>query len=207
MSLAAALWRANADLAQATLRHPFVRGLGDGSLPRVAFEGFIQQDAFFLDAFARAFALGLARSPDREGVYDFFELLGGVLEELKLHASYAAGWGISVTHVEPARATVEYTDFLLATAALKSIGETCAAMTPCMRLYAFLGQTLSDGADASGPYVEWVRTYAAPEFEALAARLESLLDRYADDAPGVRSAYRRALELELGFFEAAWRRE
>jgi thiaminase/transcriptional activator TenA len=52
-----------------------------------------------------------------------------------------------------------------------------------------------------------VRTYAAPEFEALAARLEGLLDRYADDTPGERSVYRRALKLELGFFEAAWRRD
>ena len=51
----------------------------------------------------------------------------------------------------------------------------------------------------------WIRTYAAPDFEALAARLETLLDRYADDSPEVRAAYVRALWLEHAFFEAAWR--
>jgi len=96
---------------------------------------------------------------------------------------------------------------LLATAALRTLGETCAAMTPCMRLYAFLGQSLAtEGADGDdNPYTAWVRTYAAPEFEALAARLEALLDRYGVDSEDLRSTYRRALSLELAFFESAWR--
>jgi hypothetical protein len=32
--------------------------------------------------------------------------------------------------------------------------------------------------------------------------LEGLLDRYAEDRPTVRSAYRRAMQLELAFFDA-----
>ena len=46
------------------LAHPFVRGLADGSLPRQVFSGYVAQDAFFLEAFARAYALALAASPD-----------------------------------------------------------------------------------------------------------------------------------------------
>jgi len=70
-------------------------------------------------------------------------------------------------------------------------------------LYAFLGQELAaEGMGEDNPYAEWVETYADPEFEALAARLEDLLDRYASDAPAVRTAYRRAMTLELAFFEA-----
>jgi thiaminase/transcriptional activator TenA len=54
----------------------------------------------------------------------------------------------------------------------------------------------------NNPYAEWIETYADPEFEALAARLEDLLDRHAQDGPTVRSHYRRAMTLELAFFEA-----
>jgi len=73
-----------------------------------------------------------------------------------------------------------------------------------MRLYAHLGRSLS-AAGATGdqnPYAEWVRTYAAPEFEALAARLEGLLDRYGVDGSSVRTVYRRAMSLEVAFFAA-----
>jgi thiaminase/transcriptional activator TenA len=120
---------------------------------------------------------------------------------LKLHSGYAARLGIDLTRVEPLLATSAYTDFLLATASLGNVGETCAAMTPCMRLYAFLGQSLADRAVDRNPYAEWIRTYADREFEALAARLEGLLDRYAQ-GPRIAEIYRRAMRLELAFFEA-----
>jgi thiaminase (transcriptional activator TenA) len=203
--LAAELWAANADLALLALEHRFVRGLADGTLPRTNFEGYIVQDAFFLEAFARAYALALARCPDRHGLHEFFDLLAGALGELRLHASYAARWGLQVGDALPKPATLSYTDFLLSTAALAGIGETCAAMTPCMRLYAYLGTSLAAAGAAidRNPYAEWVRTYAAPEFEALAARLEGLLDRYALDGPSLRTVYRRAMSLEVAFFDAS----
>ena len=37
----------------------------------------------------------------------------------------------------------------------------------------------------------------------LAVTLEDLLDRHATDGPEVRRAYRRAMALELGFFDGA----
>ncbi len=203
MSLAEILWRENADFSRAALEHRFVRGIADGTLPLESFQGYVAQDAFFLESFARAYALALAHSPDRSGLRDFAGLLAGVLEELELHSGYADRWGVDLGEVTPGDATLAYTQFLLATAALGSVGEACAAMTPCMRLYAFLGQSLAEeGYDDNNPYAEWIETYADPEFEALAATLEGLLDRYAEDTPAVRESYRRAMALELGFFEA-----
>ncbi|MGY1605962.1 TenA family protein [Geodermatophilus sp. SYSU D00700] len=202
MTLATRLWADSADLAAAALRHRFVTGTADGTLPRGRFAGYVAQDAFFLEAFARAYALGVAHSRDRATLEAFADLLAGVREELRLHDGYAARWGIDLSAVEPAPATLAYTDFLLATAALGDVGEVCAAMTPCMRLYAHLGQSLA--GSATGPYREWVDTYADPGFAELAATLEALLDRLAADTPAVRRAYRRAMELELGFFDAAW---
>ncbi|CCG01103.1 TenA family protein [Blastococcus saxobsidens] len=202
--LAARLWAGNADLAAAALAHPFVAGLADGSLPRERFAGYVAQDAFFLEAFARAYALGVAHSRDRATLDAFAELLAGVREELRLHDGYATRWGVDLSTVEPAPATQAYTEFLLATAALGDVGETCAAMTPCMRLYAHLGRSLAGRASAD--YAEWVDTYADPGFEELAVTLEALLDRLAADTPSVARAYRRAMELEVAFFDAAWER-
>lgn len=207
MRLSNTLWRENEDLARAALEGSFVRGVADGTLPRGSFEHYVAQDAFFLEAFAKAYALALSRSPDREGLYRFSELVNGVIEELELHAGYAKRWSVDLARVEPQPATLAYTDFLLSTAALGSAGETCAAMTPCMRLYAFLGGELSKReTPENNPYAEWIRTYSDPAFEDLAKTLEDLLDRYAGDSPKVRSLYRRAMSLEVAFFEAALER-
>jgi thiaminase/transcriptional activator TenA len=201
MTLSARLWSDNADVAAAVLAHPFVRGIGDGSLSRELFAGYIAQDAFFLESFARAYALALARSRDTSTLLTLADLLAGVRRELGLHASYAASWGIDMAGIEPLPATLAYTEFLLATACTEDLGVIFAAMTPCMRLYAWLGASLDAGT--AGPYAEWVQTYADPAFDETARSLERLLDGCEDD-PALRAAYRRAIHLELAFFEAAF---
>lgn len=203
MSLSAQLWRDSAPAVTAALAHPFVRGLADGSLPAAAFEGYVLQDAFFLDAYTRAYAMGVARSPDRQALEAFADLLAGAREERSAHERRAADRGLDLTAVAPAPATLAYTDFLLGAAGFGDLGVLCAAMAPCSRLYAHLGQELAR-AGVTGAYREWVDTYAAPDFDELAATLERLLDRYAADTPAVRAAYRRAMQLELAFFDGAW---
>jgi thiaminase (transcriptional activator TenA) len=204
VSLAGQLWAASAGAAEAALAHPFVRGLADGTLPAAAFEGYVLQDAFFLDAYTRAYAMGVARSPDRAGLEAFADLLAGARAERAQHERRAAARGLDLAAVRPHPATLAYTDFLLGAAGLGELGVLCAAMAPCSRLYAFLGSSLA-AAGVADAYREWADTYADPAFEDLAATLERLLDRYAADTPAVRGAYRRAMDLELGFFDAALR--
>ncbi|MEV0717941.1 TenA family protein [Asanoa sp. NPDC050611] len=205
MSIARTLWLDNADLAEEARTHPFVRGLADGTLKEQTFAGYVAQDAFYLESFGRGYALGIAHSPDRKGFDAFADLLAGLRAELRLHEAYAGKLGIDLARVDPLPATLAYTDFLLATAALGDLGHLCAALTPCMRLYAHLGQSLA-AEDHADRYGDWIRTYAEPGFEQLAGRLESLLDTYA--RPGdARTAdvYRRAMRLEVSFFESAYR--
>jgi len=184
----------------------FVQGIASGDLSRATFAYYVGQDAVFLDAFCRAYALALAKSPDREGLIAFRELLDGAVDELRLHNDYAARWDVDL-HRATDPATSAYTDFLLAVAALEPVGHIAAAMTPCMRLYAYLGQQLVAHTKPQSPYREWVETYSSAEFEALARRLEVLLDRYGGDHDRLAVLYHQAMELELRFFDAAGRWE
>ena len=143
MTLSNELWAANQDLAQACLKHPFVQGIGDGTLEQAKFAYYVGQDAFFLEAFARAYSIAAAKAPDWLGFTTFHNLASEALEELRMHSSYASQWGINLDSVEPGATTRRYTDFLLATAWGKDVGLTAAAMSPCMRLYAFLGEQLA----------------------------------------------------------------
>jgi thiaminase (transcriptional activator TenA) len=205
-SLADSLWQSNRALAEAALQHTFVQGIASGELARAKFAYYVGQDAVFLDAYCRAYALALAKSPDQDGLIAFRELLNATADELRLHEDYAARWDVDL-HQAADPATSAYTNFLLAVAALEPVGHIVAAMTPCARLYAYLGQRLAAQTKPESPYREWVLTYSGAQFEAQARRLEVLLDRYGGDHDRLASLYQQAMELELQFFDAAGRWE
>ena len=197
------LWRANQDLVRACRDHAFVRGLEEGTLPQDVFKRYVAQDAFYLEAFFRAYALAAARCEGRHAMAVIFHrLMGGVLEELELHGAAARRLQIELADVVPYPSTVAYTEFLLATAWHGGLGETVAAMTPCMRLYAYLGQDLAASRSDHHPYRDWIDAYSSDALEELTAELETVLDLCAEDGPEVREAYRYALQCEDDFFSA-----
>ena len=59
-----------------------------------------------------------------------------------------------------------------------------------------------DGGARVASGVQLLMRLSEPE---TAATLERLLDQHAQDTPAVRTAYRRAMQLEVGFFDVAWR--
>ncbi len=199
-SRAGELWAAEHELVAACRVHPFVRGIASGDLARERFVAYVEQDAWFLTAFARAYALAIAKAPDLATMTALRGLLDGALEELDLHRGYAQQWGADLDP-EPSPATLAYTDFLLRVAWSEPLPHVLAAMTPCMRLYAELGQHHLPGAAADSPYREWCETYADPDFDDLASTLEDLLDRTDDGSTAVAEHYHQAMRLEYAFFD------
>ncbi|MBN2427139.1 MAG: TenA family protein [Deltaproteobacteria bacterium] len=205
MSLSKQLWNENRELALASLHNPFVQGILDGSLAKGKFSYYVSQDSFFLKAFARAYIIAGAKAPDWEDFIKLHKLAEGVLGELKLHGKYAQEWGVNVEKVKPAAATRRYTDFVMATAWGHDTGLTVTALTPCMRLYAWLGQELAAKNPSEHGYSDWIRTYSSHEIEELACDLEALVDKYADGRDDlVAATYRYAMECERDFFQAAF---
>ena len=204
MSVLQKFWSETLAIADRCLQHPFVQGLADGSLAKSKFMGFIAQDAFFLDVFARAYGAGIARAPDLEGRRAFFELAGGVFEELKLHASVAEELGLHLSQVVPLKATRSYTDFLLAHAFSGTLGELIASMAPCMKLYHFLGVALAQDGNSNAKYADWIETYAGADFANLVIQVEGLMDRYCEGSPEEMALFERAINLEYEFFDEAW---
>jgi len=204
MTFSQKLWQQNQDLVEASLNHPFVQGIADGSLDQRCFAFYVAQDAFFLESFARAYSIAAAKAVDWEGFNTFHQLAGGVLAELNLHQRYAQQWGIEIKEVTPSVVTRRYTDFLLATAWARDIGLTACAMTPCMRLYYFLGTQLAQNQAGTHQYSDWIKTYDDAEFGQLVATLEGLVDRYLIAEEKGNNIYRYALQCENDFFAAAW---
>ena len=204
------VWRAQHE-------HPFVRGIGDGSVDREQFRFWVRQDYVFLLDYARLFALAAARAPDLETMTAFARLLVETLEtEMSLHRRYAAEFDISEAQLAAetkSPATAAYTDFLLRTAALGDYTELVAALLPCMWGFSEIGSELKRrGLPADTLCAQWVEMYASPEFAELAAWCRDLLDRLAHGLPEERlgrieEAFVTSSRHELRFWEAAYRLE
>jgi thiaminase/transcriptional activator TenA len=198
------LWERNRDIAGACLKHRFVRGIAEGTLEEQIFCRYLAQDVFFLDSFARAYALAVAHSRSQQDIQAFHGLLGGVIEEQKLHQDYAEKLGVSLPNGGPNWACRAYVDFLLRTAWNSGVDEILAAMTPCMKLYSYLGTYHARGSMPDHCYRAWIRTYSSEEFSELTRKIEGLLDQHATDSQPVRDAYRYAMVCELDFFSAVF---
>lgn len=197
--------------------HPFVRGIGDGTVDPAAFAHWVRQDYAFLVDYCRLFALAAARAPDLATIGKFGELLRETaVTEMDLHRAYAADIGITPEELEAEVAsptTRGYVDFLLRTATVGDYLELIAALAPCMWGFSEIGQRLAARPrPADRHYAAWIDMYAAPEFAALASWCRELLDRMADQATPegrVRAAdaFMTSSRYELRFWEAALRRE
>ena len=197
------LWESNYELASLSLNTKFVQGIKNGDLPKIKFQEYLAQDYFFLESFARAYELAVSKSKNIKTIKILGGLLSGVSDELILHETYAKEWDIDLTTnlIEPA--TKKYTDFLEEVSINLSLIEIMSAMTPCMRLYSWLGNNLVTMIP-NNPYKEWILTYSDQSFDNLAKSLEYLIDEYdfPYDIESINFLYKKAMELELDFFRA-----
>ena len=200
------------------LGHPFVRALGEGTLPRSKFEFYIRQDALFLNELTKTFAYATARTDNPDEMRRFGELLLNTLQvERALHQSYGRKFGLSperMAATEMAPTNYAYTRHLLHVSATGSLPELVTAILPCAWIYAevgrhFRGQELPA---EDHPYRDWLLTYASPGFEEVGEWLRGVLD---DRATELDESQLRRLErifitssrYEWMFWDMAWREE
>ena len=208
--LAEPVWDAQHD-------HPFVRGIGDGTLDVGRFMHWVRQDYLFLIEYARLLATAAARAPDVATMGRLAELTNETLHtEMALHRSYAEQFGISGEELERelmAPTCRAYTDFLVRVAATGDFAEVVGALLPCMWGFSELGLALKRrGLPPEPRYAEWVEMYASPAFAELAAWCRGLLDRTAEGLPDaarrrVADAFLTSSRYEYLFWEMAWTQE
>ncbi len=164
--------------------HPFVRGIGDGTLDPDAFRVYVRQDYLFLAEYGRLLALASARAPRLELQRRFADLAREVLgTEMELHRGYAAEWGISAAELE-ARARPRRSR---APTPTSCSGSPRSATSPSSspRSCPACGATPSSPSRCRGPddelYARWVDAYAGPQFQELAAWCREVCDEVAGD--------------------------
>ena len=88
-------------IRRAILNHPFVTGIGDGTLDMEKFKFYVRQDYVYLIGYSRVLAIASARAPDLDTMGRFARLLHETLNtEMELHRSYCAQFGITARELE-----------------------------------------------------------------------------------------------------------
>lgn len=196
------------------IRHPFVCGLGDGTLPTPAFRRYLTQDYLFLVQFARAYALAGFKATRLADLRAASSGFAAILGELPLHVSFCAGWGLDeadmATTLE-ALETVAYTRFVLDCGAAGDLLDLYVALAPCVLGYAEIGWRLAAGQVPDNPYAPWVAAYAGREYQTAADIMRSTLDRLWSERGGearmatLQATFDTAVRLETAFWDMGWR--
>jgi thiaminase/transcriptional activator TenA len=216
MAFTAELWASIEDIYAAILRHPFIRGLTDGSLPPESFRFYAVQDALYLREFARALSLAAARAPEDDWIIMFDEHAAGALKvERALHESFFKDFGLSpadVAATPPAPTNLAYTSYLLAVAYGAPFHEAVAALLPCYWIYWEAGKHLERTGSPDPLYARWIGTYASEEFGAVVQAVLRATDATAATLGAAgREAMRRHFvttsRYEWMFWEMGYRRE
>ncbi len=199
---------------EAYITHPFVRGLGDGTLERACFEHYLRQDYVFLKHFARAYALAVYKSPTLADMRHAKAVLGALLdEEMTLHVEYCATRGIDEAEMEAepaAGANLAYTRFVLETGNAGDLLDLYVALAPCVVGYAEVARWLQARPTTrteGNPYAGWIETYAGESYQGVAAgavaQLDDLVTRMGGPArlPALERTFAVATRLEIGFWQ------
>ena len=196
MAFTGELWKSIEPIYAAILRHPFLRGLTDGSLPRESFKFYAVQDALYLREFARALSLAGARAPQDDWIIMFNEHAAGALKvERSLHESFFQEFGLTsqgVASTPLAPTNLAYTSYLLAVAYGSPFHEAIAALLPCYWIYWEVGKELERVGSADPLYKRWIGTYASEEFGSVVRAVLASADQVAAGlTPLERDAMRR----------------
>ena len=218
MAFADDIERESLPIRQAILSHPFVAGVGAGTLETARFKHYVLQDYVYLIDYSRVLALAAAKAPDLPTMGWFAQLLDETLNrEMDLHRSYCAQFGITPAELEStiaAPTTVAYTSYLMRLAHQGSFAELVAGLLPCQWGYWEIGDHLArQGEPADAPlYCQWIQMYADPEFAALADQIRNLANRLGESAgpaevAAMGQAYLTSLRFECRFWDMAYNLE
>src|SRR5690625_1496109 len=189
------------------LEHPFVKGIGEGTLDREKFEHYMKQDYIYLFEYSRIFAIGSAKANDLKTMTIFANLLYGTLNfEMDLHREYARKFGITAEELEKTEASATmtaYTSYMLNKSQLGGVENVVSSVLACAWSYNSIGKELAKwpGAIEHEYYGDWVKTYSSPEFTKIAEDCIDLIDTIAEGKPEHELVALEEIVLKTSYFE------
>ena len=196
---------------EAAVSHAMVTEIGAGSLPYDTFRYYFEQNVRYLEDYARAIALVIARAPEPEAITVLTRFLNQIVEtELPANHAFLKRLGGERPTADDALAptTYAYTRHLLDTAARHDIAHGLAALLPCQWSYGEIAVRLATALPDDPIYAAWIAMFAGDGYADLVDATTGLLDRYSnvDNAAQLASlsaVFDRSTSYEVAFWDMA----
>lgn len=201
---------------EASFNHPFVTGIGEGTLPLECFRYYVMQDSYYLSHFAKVQSLGAAKANDFETTSKMAAHAQGTFEaELALHKNFSIRLGITEAdqaNFKPSPTAYAYTSHMYRAAYQGHLGDIIAAILPCYWLYYEIGEKLQLCSPKEPIYQEWIATYGGEWFRTLVEEQINRLDKIAEtltaeDRERMKEHFIISSQYEYSFWEMAYKLE
>ena len=205
MNTAEALLAVSAEIWDAYFRHPFVRGIRDGTLDKARFRFYLMQDALYLEEYAKVFALGAAKA---ESLSTERAVHGGYFEQLSVSEEELRTTARSLDNLS-------YTSYMLRIGYEGGEAEILAAILSCAYSYEVIAKRMLAENPKAGSdpfYGAWVREYASEAYAAENEKLIAALNAVTKTASQtelqrLREIFVNCSRYELAFWDMAWQQK
>ena len=192
--------------------HPFIKELQQGTLPIEKFRYYLIQDYMYLEGFARAVALALAKAPNAETLESLSKRVSMPIER-PLHRKLMSLTQISEKDLErnaPSPTNLAYINHLIKVASLSTLCATAAALLPCPWAYHELGGVL--GEVDHPVYGAWTSFYVEGWMKDSVNAWRHFVDQEAlqgsrKELETMREAFLTSSRYEFLFWEMAYKQE
>jgi len=200
----AAVWEQAAD-------HRFARELAAGSIDDAVFRRYLIQDYSFIDVFCTLLGFAVGHAPSLQDRIPLAQFLGLVTSEENTYFERAlAALGVEdADRVPLLPATQGFHDLLGEAAHSGSYEQITTVLVATEWLYLDWASRVADTKPARFIHAEWIELHANVGFAEFVGWLRGQLDRDgpkldADGRARVLATFRRAIDLEKVFFDAAY---
>lgn len=205
------VWEETVPVYNDIINMPFITELAAGTLDVEKFKYYLQQDAHYLEYFARALAVIAAKTRDVDTMLDFIRFSeGAIVVERALHDSYFKDYNLQ-ERAAMSPACHHYVHYLQSTVYMADNAIGMASVLPCFWIYKKVGDhILSIASIDNNPYQNWIATYAGEEFGQLVDKAIAICDLAAEKATFeqqqlMSEAFLSASRLEYLFWDSAYR--
>ncbi len=204
------------------MNHPFIRGLGDGTLNRLKFENYLIQDSLYLKEYGKIYAHIFILANNISDLQFLHKCMGVIIaDETNMHTKYLQDYNLDVYKIDQMEinfkvkmksATREYLDYMFSFIKKGDIKEIFISILPCTIVYEYIGKSLarkySDKIE-DNYYRPWIEAYAGENFEEFARRSLEFLDSICMGIEKKKEnklieIYLKACEFEMNFWDMSY---